>query len=212
MGSTIKLFYGDLPPTSSIRAYEAPSNKYAVVRSIIITNRTSAVTQYYLHVGSTNLGNTHVLQPYQVLILDDVNIPVLPGQGITVRADTASSVAMWISGEEIDYDISNFPYVSGYGSMQTSVGPLVNLDASHDWMIKSLILSNTNTGSSRTVTINFTTSSRVINVIPSQVIKPRDILVIPLPNIVLPKGTSVTGFVTGASDVWFGITCMKVGD
>lgn len=210
MGSAAKLMFGGITPSSTSKVYEPPSNKYAVVRSIMITNRSSVATSYYLHIGSTNLGNTHSLQPHQVLMIDDVNIPILPGQGISARTDSASSVSMWISGEEVDYDISNFPYVSGYGTLQTSIGPLVNLDTSQDWMIKSLILSNTNYGSSRTVAIRFATASSSIDVIPSLVIKPGDVLVIPLPNIILPKGTSITGRVTEASDVWCGITCMKV--
>lgn len=212
MPSEVKLLYGGIPSTTRTDVYTVPDKKYAIARSIVITSRSTAAQSYVLFIGNVSLGNTYTVPPGKSIVIDDLSIPLLPGQVISVQNVSANGVGMWISGEELDYSPSDYPYASSYGLIQTSYSPLINLDPNNDWMLKSLVLNNTAFSDNRSIILSLISPTGASHhLLFGYSIKVKNVLVLPLPNIIIPKGYTIRAYVEGTvTDVWYGITCMKV--
>ncbi|CAM4460268.1 hypothetical protein [Paenibacillus xylanexedens] len=173
-----QLVYPLISTTSSI-SYTVPSGKYTVVKSIIISNGSSADLTYSLNIGGTYIATNRTLKGKGTLIIDDLCIPLLPSQTIVTQASTGSCV-MYISGVEKDYIKSNYPYTTINAVTTTSLTAIPGRTS--DMMIKSIIIHNVSTNTVAEVTVLMPWTF-----IPQKSLNPKETIIIPNINALLPS-------------------------
>lgn len=205
MADVIKYLFAGSLPTSATEVYTVPSGKCSVAKSFAITNSTVSPLTFTLIVGGVNVAYDHTIKAYGTLLINDLDIPLLPGENITVLGST-TSVKMHITGLERDYVASDYPYQKIiYALYGTATTPANNFDA----MIKSIVLCNPNSAGDAQVSI--TLENYLLP--PWKVIKTKDSLIIPSPKIFLPKGKQITVTVAGTNtNCRIGFVLEKVGD
>lgn len=173
-----QLVYPLISTTSNI-SYTVPTGKYTVVKSIIISNGSSADLTYSLNIGGTYIATNRTLKGKGTLIIDDLCIPLLPSQTIVTQASTGSCV-MYISGVEKDYIKSNYPYTTINAVTTTSLTAIPGRTS--DMMIKSIIIHNVSTNTVAEVTVLMPWTF-----IPQKSLNPKETLIIPNINALLPS-------------------------
>ncbi|MDK8191555.1 hypothetical protein QP794_15820 [Paenibacillus sp. UMB7766-LJ446] len=199
MADTIKSLYSALMPTVSSSIYAPPTGKYAVVKSIVICNRSSSDVTISLGAAGIVIIHSHTLKENGTLIINDLDVPIIPGTIISASASSAV-VALSIGGFERDYVPSEYPYVVAARSTPGSV----TLNSGNDWIVKSFVITNT-TSTESAVSITFD-GMTLINLYK---VKPYDSVILPLPKIFI-KGGKVISSAHSGSIVHFGVILEKV--
>ncbi|WP_419891397.1 hypothetical protein [Paenibacillus xylanexedens] len=180
MANTIKALFEGTIPSASTNVYTVPSGKYAVSKSIVICNGDSAVMTFTLIIGGVNVAYSHNLAGYETLIIDDLDIPMLGSETITMLSSTVNGRIV-ITGFERDYVAEEFPYlkiIANYSGWFTL--PANDFDS----ILKSIVICNPNSTESRGSVMQTSSLALIYN----KTIKPRDTVIIPLPKIFVPKG------------------------
>lgn len=204
MADTIKYMFEGSLPASATAVYTVPSGKCAVAKSFSITNPTAVPLTFRLIVGGIVVAYDHTIKGFDTLFINDLDIPLLSEENITVMGST-TSVKMYITGLERDYVASEYPYQKIlYTLFGTAITPANNFDA----MIKAIVLCNPNAADAQ---VGITLQNYLIP--PQKVVKGKDSLIIPLPKLFLPKGRQITINVAGSNtNCNVGIIMEKVGD
>ncbi|MFJ2045797.1 hypothetical protein ACIOBL_19540 [Paenibacillus taichungensis] len=171
---------GSIPTTATSR-YVVPSGKYAVVKSIVIVNGSSiADLMFTITIGGVALSYNHTLKANDALYLNELDIPLLPGEEIILSSSTSNGRII-VTGLERDYVAQDYPYVKINASLGSSY---INLPANDfDSIMKSLILCN-NTGTDSRVMMSDTAGSYMLF---NKLVKGNDTMLIPLPNVFVAK-------------------------
>lgn len=201
MANTIKALFEGTIPSASTTVYTVPSGKYAVSKSIVICNGDSAVMTFTLIIGGVNVAYSHNLAGYETLIIDDLDIPMLSSDVITMISSTVNARIV-ITGFERDYVAEEYPYLKTIANYSGQFSlPSNNFDS----ILRSVVVCNPNSTTSNCSI--FQTSS--LPLIYNKLIKPRDTLIIPLPKIFVPRGRQLIVNAT-ASGLRFAIIIEKV--
>ncbi|OMF66311.1 hypothetical protein MKY66_06395 [Paenibacillus sp. FSL R5-0766] len=200
MANAIKRLIHPIVPTTGSIAYTVPQGKYTVVKSIVITNSNSPDLTYYLKIGGTFIAVNRTLKGKNTLIIDDLFIPLLPSETITVQASNSGCV-MYISGVEKDYIESEYPYTTI--NAVTSTSPVNLPSRTTDVMIKSIIIHNLSTNVVPEVTVYIPWS--FIN---QMKLNTKDTLIIPNLNVLLPSNHNLTYYAT--NNVYFTVILERV--
>lgn len=207
MGNIAKSLYSASLPASSTNVYAAPQGKYILIKSIILTNYSSVDRTFNLIIGGIPLGYNHTLKANGTLVIDDTNLFLFPGDWIQVSCSASSSISMFVSGEERDYVLSDFPYKRNNGTIPNSTITVFPADSKYDWVIKSIIITNM-----ATVAKSIDIAANNQYLLTKYSIKPNDTLIVPLPNLFIPKGNPLTMFASsgGSGSPEFGLVAQKV--
>lgn len=206
MADVIKaLFEGDMP-TSQTKSYTVPTSKYAVVKSAIICNTSttdSAIIR--LIVGGAFVVYGHTLKPNATLVLDELDIPQLAGDGVTILSSKAG-VSLTVTGFERDYVVGEYPYAVMTGEASSnSNGQIV---VPFNCIIRSIIVTNESGVGQST---NFFLSTGITAYVSNKVIAGGDTLLVPMPKIYLPVGRLIA-FASSTTYVSVTFVFEKVGD
>ncbi|MFE6075277.1 hypothetical protein ACFVQB_12450 [Paenibacillus sp. NPDC057886] len=205
MADIIKLLYQAVLPTSATSVYTAPQGKYTVIKSIFLSSLANGTDRTFrMIIGGITVGYDHVVKSFKTLLLNDLNIFLLPGESIQLHCPGGNMISQ-ISGIEVDYIASEFPYIKSNGVLSVPSSAILNPDASNDRLIKSLIITNPSSTSTEVVV-----QANGFALMYRQLIKPYDTLVVPMPNFFLIKGQTITANVISGSGTLFGIVAKKV--
>ncbi|MGC5775667.1 hypothetical protein [Paenibacillus pabuli] len=188
MADKIKQLIHPLVPTTSTTAYTVPEGKYTVVKSIVINNINSSDLTFTLRIGGAIIANNRKLKGNDTLVLNDLDVPLLPFEGIIVQSSNISCV-MYISGYERNYSAVDYPYAKVNAITSSSESRLTWDDS--DMMIKSIIIHNSN-GSGDTGSIVLVSVGAPWYFIANKAIKSKDTVIIPNINLFLGRGTGLT--------------------
>lgn len=122
--------------------YKVPSGKYAVVKSLTIANNNNTDAQVSVYVGSISFIIGHTLKANSTLLFADLDIPLLPGEIVTIRAAGALCTFV-MSGYEDDYISSEYSYLVVAGT-PTSDGATQSITRDSDMILRSIIVVNPN--------------------------------------------------------------------
>ncbi|WP_340019526.1 hypothetical protein [Paenibacillus sp. FSL H3-0457] len=205
MAEIAKLLYQGVIPTTATSIYTAPPGKYTVIKSIFLTSLANGTDRTFnLVIGGITVGYGHTVKSFKTLFFDDIGIFLLPGETIQLHC-SGGNVISQISGIESDYVPAEFPYIKSNGSIPAvTSSTILNPDSSHDWIIKSLIITNHNSADREIVV-----QSAGFSLLYRFNLKAYDTLIVPLPNFMLPKGQTVTAY-TMSGGALFGIVAERV--
>ena len=190
-------------PTTSATVYTAPTGKFAVSKSIIISNTSSSGVKIRVMIAGFYVAYDHVIKAKSTLAIDDLDIPIVPGNSIAISSATANVVSIAISGFERDYVSGDFPYLLTTGTFYGSYPA----GSTNDWIIKSIVVCNTTTSVS---TMNLKLGS--ITIMDSYKLKANDTIIVPSLNLYFARGQTLT-YDTDSQVAWpiyFGIVLEKV--
>lgn len=183
MADIIKFIYSGMLPITSTNVYTVPAGKYAVSKSIVISNTSAADVKIRVNIASFYVAHDHVIKAKSTLVIDDLDIPMVPGSWIVLSSAAANSVSIAISGFERDYVAADFPYSIRTGTFSGSM----SAGSTNDWIIKSIVICNTTTSVS---TMNLKSTS--VTIMDSYKLKANDTLILPSLNVYFARGQSLT--------------------
>ncbi|WJH30947.1 hypothetical protein N6H13_10400 [Paenibacillus sp. CC-CFT742] len=189
MVDVIKSFFEGNLPQMNTTAYTVPAGKYAVTKSILVCNNSSTDATVRVTVGSTWIIYNHVIKANATLLIDDLDLPILAGETITIYG-SLSTCNLFITGFERDYVSGDYPYSVINVTANSS---LASITISFDSVIKSIILSSNTSGVSN---VNVYNSVKFIS---AKEIKAGDTLIIPMAKMFVPKGRNLTYNTVGNS-------------
>lgn len=182
MTDTIKALYAGNATTSAANVYTVQPGKYAVVKSMVITNSyTDTSVTFRLIVGGVHVAYDHVLEGSETLIINDLDIPLIEGETIQVQS-SANVVNFTLSGFERDYLVADYNYSKRVSAVNSSLS--FGTD-SFNWLIKSILVCNPGNTLAK-VTVDL--PRRIMS---AQSVKPYDTLIIPNANIFRAAGSSI---------------------
>ncbi|WP_338591887.1 hypothetical protein V6669_06365 [Paenibacillus sp. Y5S-9] len=200
MADTIKYMYEDAVPTTATAVYTVPSGKCAVAKSFVISNPGSVARTFRLIVGGIVVAYDHTIKGYDTIFIDDLDIPLLPGETIIIMGSTAT-IKAYVTGFERDYVTSEYSYQKINHLLNGSIMTPAN---TFDAMIKAIVICNPNAVDTQ---VGVTLKDYLIA--PQKVVKANDSLIIPMPKLFLPKGRQITLSASG-SNCHVGIILEKV--
>ncbi len=191
-------------PTADTTVYTVPSSKYAVVKSLTMSNNSATAQTINVTIGGIRLMINYVVPAKDSLVINDLDIPMIQGETIQVRSTEAgNNTAMSFVGFERDYVASEYPYVKLNGLVQATATTLFTASGG-DWILKRLII----TCLSGNV-MKFYTSISAVSFIDYQ-LNPWDTLYVPLQRLV-GNGTSILGTAVGLNNsLTYGLVLEKV--
>lgn len=198
---TIKLVEA-ISATVASEIYSVPTGKYFLIKSLVICNTSAVATSTVrLFLGGTYLVYDYVLKAGDSLIIGDLGLFLLAGEKITLQHAGSIASRISISGEEKDYVASNFLYKKVNG-LATNGSNFVVQDDGFDWVIKAMYIMNPNPS---VLTFSFYGQFVLIN---QKALGPNKSLIIPYPNILMPKGRTYT--LSGDKNCYIGLILEKV--
>ncbi|MFX3651102.1 MAG: hypothetical protein ACE3K2_04780 [Paenibacillus sp.] len=200
-----KMLYQSVLPTISTSVYTAPQGKYTAIKSIFLTCLANGTDRTFsLVVGGITVAYNHTIKSFKTLFLDDLNIFLLPGETIQIHCPGGNMIAQ-ISGMEMEYIPSEFPYTKVSGSIPSvTSATILNPDSAYDWVIKSLIITNPNIAD-REIVIQ----CEGFSILYRYTLRPYDTLIVPLPKFLIPKGQKINAYNISGGAV-FGIVAERV--
>ncbi|PAD29795.1 hypothetical protein [Paenibacillus sp. 7523-1] len=204
MENIVKTLLEGAMPTSSTNVYTVPTGKYAVVKSIIICNAAATAMTIRVIIGGAYVAYNYTLKASDSLVLDELDIPLLEAENITIMGSVAGA-SIFVTGFERDYKAAEYPYLKS--NLIASTSAVTTPANGFDSMIKSIIICNTN-GSGTSSILSMTNAWSVID---KKEIKAGDSLILPLPKMLVKNGRQLSFSATGAL-VYVTVVMEKVGD
>lgn len=169
MGKQVKSLVLANPSANVSRtAYTVPSGKYAVAKSVTISNSSTTDLKFRLIIGGAYVAYDYTLKGKDTLAINDLDIPLLPGETIIIMA-SSSSCFFKVSGFEDDYIQSEYPYLK-LNVMPVNTAASITKDS--DMIIRSIIICNSS--GTTTTSIFLDAPSTLVN----KDIKPNDSLLL----------------------------------
>ncbi|MEY8748638.1 hypothetical protein AB9M62_57295 [Bacillales bacterium AN1005] len=137
MAKVIKSLVLITPSNTSTTAYTTPADKYAIAKSAVICNYGSVDLTFNLTIGNVFVATSHTLKAGNTLALNDLDIPLLPGEVINVGTSSLA-ITIKVSGFEDDYIANEFPYIKVNASTLNTTAMSVIRDT--DVIIRSIII------------------------------------------------------------------------
>lgn len=100
MAATPKRLYKGTAGTTSSTAYTVPANTTTIVKNIVLTNKSASVATATIVIAGIEVINNYSINANDTIAID-LSLVMAATETITVQANAANAINIYISGVEV---------------------------------------------------------------------------------------------------------------